>query len=396
MNIAFCYENVMPARGGCETYIADLGRRLIADGHDVHLYACRWDEAALPARMHVHRLAPVTGLRFLKPWRFGRACLDAMRGQNHDVTLGFDKTWGQDVLYPQGGLHVASVDYNRKKHASPFMRGLAWLAKCFDLAHVSFTLLERKQYLSAVKPQIIVNSFMVRDHFQHYYAVSARDLHVIRSAIDPGRFPEHDRPKLRQEMREKWNVAPGDVLALFAGMNYRLKGLDPLLRAVRTLIEHPDFRAPAESFRLVVAGNPNYRRYEVLARRLGIDRHVRFLGHCAPMRHAYFAADFLVHPTFYDPCSLVVLEALACGLPVITTRANGASELLSPPREGYVIDDPHDREQLAWCMGKLLDGPQRHACSQAARNAGWQWTFDAHYQQLMQVFQDVSRRKQAA
>ena len=124
--------------------------------------------------------------------------------------------------------------------------------------------------------------------------------------------------------------------------------------------------------------------------------HVIFVGHQEPMRHAYFAADFLVHPTFYDPCSLVVLEALACGLPVITTRANGAHELLSPPREGYVLDDPHDHDLFAWSMAQLLDPQRRHACALAARKTAASWTFEHHYQALMDVFAEACRRKQAA
>src|SRR5262245_47107536 len=91
MNIAFCYESVLPSRGGCETYIASLARRLVADGHQVHLYACRWDEAALPAGLQYHRLAPPHGPRFLRPWRFGAACVRALRGADHLVSIGFDK-----------------------------------------------------------------------------------------------------------------------------------------------------------------------------------------------------------------------------------------------------------------------------------------------------------------
>src|SRR5581483_8332591 len=152
---------------------------------------------------------------------------------------------------------------------------------------------------------------------------------------------------------------------LIAAMNYRLKGLEPLLYACRRLLQRSEFRGRTVPFRLAVVGDPQFGRYEGLARRLGIDKHVHFVGHCAEMRNAYFAADFLVHPTFYDPCSLVVLEALACGLPVITTRFNGAAELLHPPQEGYVIDDPHDHDQLAWCMMQFLDTGRRAVCSQA-------------------------------
>jgi UDP-glucose:(heptosyl)LPS alpha-1,3-glucosyltransferase len=179
-------------------------------------------------------------------------------------------------------------------------------------------------------------------------------------------------------------------------MNYRLKGLDPLLRAVKTLLARAEYRRQPPALCLVVAGHPDTRRYDSLARALGIRDHVRFVGHCAEMRTAYFAADFLVHPTFYDPCSLVVLEALACGLPVITTRANGASELLKPLAEGYVIEDPHDQVQLAWCLGQLLEPARRHACALAARRTAAGWTFEHHYRHLLDVFAEAIKRKQAA
>jgi UDP-glucose:(heptosyl)LPS alpha-1,3-glucosyltransferase len=389
MDIAFCYENVLPARGGCETYIADLARRLVADGHEVHLYACRWDAAALPPTLQYHALAIPSGPRFLRPWRFGRACERALAGAAHDVTLGFDKTWGQDVLYPQGGLHAASAVHNVRKHRTRPARRLAGMLKALDVAHWSFTLLERKQYLGERRPLIVVNSQMVRDHFQHFLGVSSSALRVVRSAIDPERFVEHDRPKRRVEWRERCGIRPEETVALFAAMNYRLKGLEPLLHTVHLL-------PSAAPFRLLVVGHPNTGAYERLARRLGVAHRVCFAGHCADMRNGYFAADFLVHPTFYDPCSLVVLEALACGLPVITTRYNGAAELLSPPREGYVIANPHEHGRLAWAMTQLLDPGRRAACGQAARKAAAGWTFEQHYRQLLQVFAEAAERKRAA
>src|SRR5262249_44622821 len=108
------------------------------------------------------------------------------------------------------------------------------------------------------------------------------------------------------------------------------------------------------------------------------------------------AADFFVHPTFYDPCSHVVLEALACGLPVITTRYNGASELLQPPREGFVLDDPHDHERLAGAMARLLDPARRPACAPGARRARAPWTREHHYRSLLASFAEAAVRKPAA
>jgi UDP-glucose:(heptosyl)LPS alpha-1,3-glucosyltransferase len=389
MKIALCYENVLPARGGCETYIADLARRLVADGHEVHLHACRWDAGALPVTMRYHALTVPSGPRFLRPWRFGWACERSLRGAGHDVSLGFDKTWGQDVLYPQGGLHAASAAHNLRKHAGAFARRLAGVVKALDLAHWSFMLLEWKQYLGERRPLIVVNSEMVRAHFERYLGVSAQAPRVVRSAIDPDRFQEHDRPKRRVEWRERHGIRPEETVALFAAMNYRLKGLEPLLHAVRQVPQ-------AAPFRLLVVGNPRTGPYERLARQLGIAGRVCFTGHCADMRNAYFAADFLVHPTFYDPCSLVVLEALACGLPVVTTRFNGAAELLHPPQEGYVVAHPHEHGRLAWAITQLLDPARRATCAQAARRAATAWTFEHHYRQLLQVFAEAAERKRAA
>jgi UDP-glucose:(heptosyl)LPS alpha-1,3-glucosyltransferase len=389
MNIALCYDQVLPARGGCGTYLSDLARSLVADGHEVHLYACTWEAAALPAALRYHALPAPHGPRFLRPWQFGAACAKAVCAGEHDVSMGFDKTWGQDVLYPQGGLHVASAAHNIGKYRWRIAAKLARLVKRLDIAHWSFAALERRQYLGRQRPLVIVNSEMVRQHFQHYYGIDPAELHVVYSAIDPSRFAVPDRPRRRLEWRERWGIRTDETVALFAAMNYRLKGLEPLLHAVRCLPAHTPFR-------LLVAGSRRTRPYERLARRLRITERVQFLGPRRDMMHCYFAADFLVHPTFYDPCSLVVLEALACGLPVVTSRFNGASELLKPPRDGYVIDDPHDHAQLAACMERLLDPERRNACAQAARQTAAEWTWEHHYRKLMHVLAEAAARNQAA
>jgi UDP-glucose:(heptosyl)LPS alpha-1,3-glucosyltransferase len=396
MKVAFCYESVVPARGGCETYIADLARRLLTDGHAVHIYACQWDEAALPAGIRYHPLPRRKVPRFLRPWRFSALCQRALEGGDHDVSIGFDKIWATDVVYPQGGLHAASVEYNLRKHRGRLTRALAYLGRRLDLAHWSYRLLERKQYGGERRPVILVNSFLVRRHFRDYYGVPEDEVLVVHSAVDPRRLADADRPRRRLEERTRWDLGPADTVALFAAMNYHLKGLGPLLYAVRHLCREPRYRPAARSFRLLVAGHPDYRRYERLARRLGVAERVRFLGYRGDMRNCYFASDFVVQPTFYDTCSLVVLEALACGLPVITTRASGASEFLHPLAEGFVLDDPHDHAHLAWCMGQLLDPARRAACGQAARRTAAGWTFEQHYRQLLQALTLAAERRQAA
>ncbi len=356
MNIAFCYDSVLPSRGGCETYIASLARRLALDGHEIHVYARRWDASALPAGTHYHRIILPSCPRFLRPWFFAAACRRELAAGGRQVAVGFDKLPGLDVFYPQGGLGAATAEHNLLKYRSRLLRQVLRVCKVFDPAHLSFLMMERRQYLARPRPLIVAISEMVRTHFQRYLGLDAGDLRLVRLATDPERFEARDRPRRRIEGREKWGATPNDVVALFAGMNYRLKGLEPLLHAVR--------RVPHDRpFVLLVVGSPRTAEWERLASRLGVADRVRFGGYCSDMRNAYFAADFFVHPTFYDPCSNVVLEAMACGLPVVTSRYNGACELLHPPQEGYVIDDPHDHERLAACLTELLDPARRSACA---------------------------------
>jgi UDP-glucose:(heptosyl)LPS alpha-1,3-glucosyltransferase len=388
MNLALCYESVAPARGGCETYIADLIRRLVADRHEVHLYGYERDARALPEAVIFHALMLKLAPRFLRPWRFARACELALRRQDHDVVVGFVKTWRQDVILPQGGLHAASARGNLRKFRNPLVRGLVRLARWVNPTHWSYKLLERRQYAGKEHPLVIAASRMVQDDFRRFFRLDADRVQVIPNAIDPKRFVERDRLKLRAELREHLEIMPEDALGLFVGHNYRLKGLGPLLHAVKAMRPRP--------FRLLVCGSRKTAAYERLARQLGIARQVRFLGYCGDVRQAFFASDFLVHPTFYDPCSLVVLEALACGLPVITSRFNGASELLNPPEDGLVLDDPHDAPALARAIERLCDPRVRSECSQAARLAAARWTFEDHYRAVLGVLEEAARRRQAA
>ena len=212
---------------------------------------------------------------------------------------------------------------------------------------------------------------------------------VVRIATNPDRFVENDRPLRRDRVRTEHGIRPDEIVGLFCGMNYRLKGLPCLLAAMRHL--------PAGNrFRLLAVGADNYKAMEKLARHLGVCDRVVFAGYRKDMRDGYFAADMFIHPTFYDPCSHVVPEAMSCGLPVITTRHNGAAELMSPPREGVVIDDPHNHRALARAIEKFFDPRERQRCGQAGRQAASRWTFDQHYRQMLDVFSEAARRRHAA
>jgi UDP-glucose:(heptosyl)LPS alpha-1,3-glucosyltransferase len=387
VRIAFCHENVLPERGGAETYVADFLRRLVAQGHGVHLYACRWNPTCLPADLTIHPLAAPRGSRALRPWRFSTAIRAALNRDRPDVSIGFDKTFGPDIYYPLGGLQPASAAGNLCKYRSPWRRAAARATKAIDLAHYSFSRLERRHLLGPNPPLLVVNSEMVCEHAMQYFGIPREQVRVIHNAIDPGRFAEQDRPRVRAEERQRWGFGPSDVVAAFVAMNYRLKGLEPLLHALA--------RVPA-AMKLVVAGSPKIGSWARLARQMGIADRIVFLGPATDVRRVYYAADLHVHPTYYDPCSSVVIEALACGLPVVTTRYNGAAELMRPPHDGIVIEDPHDHAALAAAMAQFIDPARRDAAGRAARRSAASWTIEHHYRRWLEIFAEVAARRHAA
>lgn len=386
MRVGLCYESVIPARGGCEHYITDLARRLAHDGHEVHLFACRWDAAALPTNTVYHPLPNPGGWRFQRPWRFGHSVIAALKANPVDVSIGFDKTWGQDILYPQGGLHSASREHSLYKHPPGVVRLLARCIRVFDLTTYSFKKLERQLYCGTDHPVILVNSQMVQRHFQQYLGIGPERVRVLYSSIDPSRFAIPDQQVTRQQERTQWQIANDVPVGLFVAMNYRLKGLTPLLHSLRFI---PD----TVPFQLAVVGNPKFAGYERLAERLGVRQRVQFLGFRPNPKNAYHAADFLIHPTFYDPGSLVALEALACGLPVVTSRFNGNAELLIPNETGIVVPDPHDHQALGAAITEMANPQKLRHRQHAARESAHRWTFEDHISQFMSILHEVAAKK---
>lgn len=386
LDIAITYESVRPSRGGCETYIADLCHLLASDRHTVHLYAVDHDAEALPPQIVHHALPAARGPRFWRPWAFARTCRAALRNQRHDVVIGLVKTLEQDVLMVQGGFHRASADANVSKHAAGWQRAGAWLLQRLNPAYWSYRWLEARQL--AARPLVVAPSHWVAGHAEHYFGLEANQVRVVPNAIPEARVLATDRPRRRTAMREQLGIAPTDVAALFSGHNYRLKGLEPLLRAMAL--------ASCPQLHLLVCGDPRVDRWRRLANKLGLQGRVHFLGFLPDIRDGYFAGDFLVHPSFYDPCALVTLEALACGLPVITTQTNGAHELLPPELAALTVASGHDVAGLARGIEQLCDPKRRAECARAARLAAAGWTMNEHYRALLAVLREAAARKRAA
>jgi UDP-glucose:(heptosyl)LPS alpha-1,3-glucosyltransferase len=190
--------------------------------------------------------------------------------------------------------------------------------------------------------QIIANSHLVQDWlFEAFPHLNQHRVTVIYNQPDLNRFAPCTLSQ-KQSARVKWDIPPDTQVIATAGTNFMLKGIRPL---IATLTHLP------EDTLLVVAGGRHPGRYIRYAQRCGVAHRVRFVGRVDDMISFYQASDLFVLLSFYDACSNAVLEALASGLPVVSTTTNGSSFFLPPE---WTVDPGTDPSQLAQKMKRIL------------------------------------------
>jgi UDP-glucose:(heptosyl)LPS alpha-1,3-glucosyltransferase len=247
--------------------------------------------------------------------------------------------------------------------------------------------LERRLFTDPGLKRVIANSRQVQAEIQGHYGVAAPKIRVIHNGLDRQRFHPLPGPE-REALARRLGAPPGARIILFVGSGFRRKGLAWLLEAFAGLTD--------KQAQLWVVGHDSSRRYPELAARLGVADRVKFQGAQVETAPFYQAAAALALPTIYDPCSNVVLEALGCGAPVITTAANGAAEFLTPGVNGTVISRPDDVQALAQALEEFVDlgeeAPTREAAAAAVARLSWESTV----QKTLEVLEEALREEEQA
>jgi UDP-glucose:(heptosyl)LPS alpha-1,3-glucosyltransferase len=350
-------------RSGQDRYLWRLGAWLAGQGHRVEFLCVRPQPAATPppgVRLH-----PLHG-------RSRRALRGYVADLELDVLL-VNPERARDfrglranVLRPGYG-----TDHYRQKLRS--FRSPPALALRRLLRLAPWVLAERRWergfYEAAdPPPRVVANSSYMRDEVLASYAIPPDHVHVVHNGVDTGEFNPAGRLRLRAEMRRRWGIPEDAVAFLVVGHNFRLKGLWQLIRLLAALRAEP----AAPDVRVLVAGSGTGRWQVRRARRLmarhGVADAVHLLGAVHPVLHAYAAADALIHLSWHDSFGFVVLEAMASGLPVVTTRFAGAAEVLDDGVSG-LLADPGDPGQVLDRLRILLDPALRQRMGGAAATA---------------------------
>ncbi|HEY9721950.1 MAG TPA: glycosyltransferase family 4 protein [Oscillatoriaceae cyanobacterium] len=372
MRIALVCSEVI-RESGHGRYMQELARRLASE-HEVHVYAHLFQP--IPGVTH-HPVPAPLGLNLLRVFGFYLASTAVLGREPYDVvhTIG-GCTWRHDVVTAQfcqrpWGAHLA------RQPLPPAKGRFGWLStRLRRLYHELYwrvcDWLEAPAFRPRPGKKLIAVSGRVRDELSCYYGADADEVAVIYNGVEPAEFSEEALAPLRAPTRAELGIGEDERVLLFVGDFYR-KGLATVIEAL------PLLKTPR--IRLLIVGRGEEAAFHARAHALGVDFQLIFTGFQPDVVPYFAAADAFVFPTRYEPFGMVVTEAMAAGLPVVTTRQAGAAEVITEGGDGYLIDDPDDARAIAGRIDALFeDDDRRVAMGRAARKtaARYDWNYVAH------------------
>ena len=336
--------------GGAERFVARALAALQHSELDITVFARDWPATA---PFTVERCRPFYLGRVWRERAFARCVCARLQRGGFDLVQSHERIACCDIYRAGDGVHREWLA-QRARVLGPARRRLMWL----NPYHRHLLRAEAALFASPRLRAVICNSQMVRDEIQRHYGVTPEKLHVIYSGVDI----EHFHPRLKSErdaVRARHSVPNDATVFLFVGSGFERKGLTMVLTALAHV---------SEAYLLVVGRDKHASRYATQAQVLGIANRVRFLGRQTDVRPYYGAADALVLPSLYDPFPNVALEAMACGLALITSTKSGAAELVRDGESGFVTD-ALDGDVIATAMRHLTVTATAARLGAAARRA---------------------------
>jgi UDP-glucose:(heptosyl)LPS alpha-1,3-glucosyltransferase len=366
-------------KGGAERYLVDLCARMAEEGYEVHVYAEQWDVEDSKIVFHSVRTIPFPkSLRLLS---FAVRATREIENGKYDITFGVGNTLKADILQPHGGVHWAWFWRSLQVYDHPILWTIKFLGRVFSLKQWASGWIQDAPYKRENFSKIVAISDMVKQDIMRWYRVPEERIAVVYNGVDIERF--HPRNcRYREEVRRRHGIGGDELVLLFVSNNFRMKGLGVLIKALAKIKKETP-----PPFKLLILGRDRQGFYSHLVREMGVYEETIFAGSTHEPEKYYGASDLLVHPTFYDACSLTVLEALASGLPVITTHSNGASGIITEGQEGFVISDPRDGQALVEKICFFLNREKVEKASVAARRLAESYSLERNWSEMRDIFE---------
>jgi len=383
--IAFALEKFSKYAGGAESYTVSLASTLIENGWEVHLFGEAWDGE--PKEAHFHEIhIPKWLPAWIKLLLFSFKHKNITAKQNFDVVVGFGNTIYMNVYQSHGGVHQLSTARKVYSEKNILRRMIKRIFILLSLKHWTRAWIEAAPFRLHPRPKIITIAHMIKKDMESFFHTNPDEIKIIYNGVNTGKYNIALRQSMRGRLRDQWGVGKNDVVFLFVSYDLRKKGIEPLVEAAAELKKTVNHH-----FKIVVVGESPYNSLVKLTEHLNLQDNIIFQGRVKSIEEFYANSDVFVLPTYYDACSLVVIEAMASGLPAITTIYNGACSLIDDGTNGYIISHPPDPAALANKMKLLMDNENYQKMSEAAFRTGKEYSAERNHREMMGVFDEVAK-----
>lgn len=332
--------------GGAECFVSHSLEVLSKHRLDLNLITREWKGDKNPS-WNVHLCNPMKFSRISRERGFAVAAKALWQKEQFDLVQSHERIPGCDIYRAGDGVHRRWL--LQRARLLPEWRRKRLFSNRY---HHYVMCAERAMYAASELKAVICNAQMIKQEIIDDFDVPDDKITVIYNTIDNQKFFPTDI-KNRQFLRAKYRISSQVHCLIFVGSGFERKGLAAAICAV----------ALTDSHILVVGKDKFEKRYRSLAKSLGCSQRVHFMGMQNQMLPFYQVADALLLPTLYDPFPNVILEAMSCGLPVITSTSCGGSEFISSGKNGFVVDALNitaiteairalPRQAVGSCMGK--------------------------------------------
>ncbi len=356
------------------------------EGYEVHVYTEHPDEE--DPRMFFHSVKTIPFPKSLRLLSFAIRATKEIENGNYDITFGVGNTLKADILQPHGGVHWAWFWRSLGAYDHPIVWTIKLLGRILSPKQWVSGWIEDTPYKGEKVFKIVAISDMVKRDLMRWYRIPGERITVIYNGVDVERFHPRNR-QYRGEIRGRHSIGPEELVLLFVSNNFQMKGLGFLIKVLAKIKNER-----SSPFKLLILGRDCQGSYLRLAKELKMHEEIIFAGSTNEPEKYYGASDLLVHPTFYDACSLTVFEALASGVPVITTRSNGASGIITQGQEGFVISDPRDDRALVEKILFLSNRENLAGASIAARHLAESYSLERNWEEIRNILGEVLHQKQ--
>jgi UDP-glucose:(heptosyl)LPS alpha-1,3-glucosyltransferase len=361
------------AFGGAELILDRTLAALAQRGIKIALLARTWRDTG--EGIEFIRCNPPKVARPLRETIFARAACRMLRNHPGALVQAHERIPCCDIFRAGDGVHAAYVEQR--------LRGESWIGRLglqASLFHRNTLRLERKMFASPRLKIVIVNSEMVAGDLVRHYGYPRERIRLVPNGIDLQRFSLAARARYRAEMRKALGIGESDPVALFVGSGFDRKGL---ARAIEALA-----RQEKPSYLVVVGSDRRPAVFKAKAERAGMASRFHLVGPVADPVPYYGAADILVLPTVYDPFPSTALEALACGLPVVTTTGCGAREV-ARELDPSLACDAYDSAGIAAAVGRAFELAARPSAAASARKIAGEFSLDSMVERMQKLYEEL-------